>query len=81
MKLSKKERAFCEIMMEGYMARNPSGLLCVYEHMPVRNTVRLTWERSDFYSEKTTINDHYFKLVRWEDEPYSIEKMLEWEVE
>lgn len=40
-KLTTKERAFCEIIKNGYIARNEKGRLFFYSEKPVQNISRL----------------------------------------
>lgn len=83
-KLTKRQRAFCEAVGSGWLVRSFSGnVLNCYVNKPKRVD-------SKDYPYWTTHDDYYFtvhnylpkfEFIKWEDEPYSIEEMLTWEVE
>lgn len=79
-KLTAEEKAFLSIVKTGWIARDQAGgSLYWYSNKPER--------RSEIFDvagvEKTfSIPEvlNLFKFIKWEDEPYSVEKMLTWEV-
>lgn len=78
-KLTKRERAFCEVLKRGYIARNKNGLIHIYDLKPIK--VFEKWGRPR-YGNKFRIDDDLFMPILWEDEePYSVEELLKWEVE
>lgn len=81
-KLTKQQMAFCEAVETGWMARDKGGTLFWYCDKPVK-TVN-AWH-SGCGCPCVGISNYIFPeflFIRWEDEePYSIEDMLTWEVE
>ena len=75
-KLTKKERAFCEIVRHGYIARDKDGSLCVYDSFPVQRI--LSW----FEDLWIKIDPDTFRFITWESgKVWSIESLLKLEVE
>ena len=78
-KLTKRERGFCETVGSGWLARDRNGELYLHKEKPHK--------RSDDWSDDVDwsyLNPSFFPdfdFITWEDdEPYSIEEMLKWEV-
>ena len=79
-KLTKRERAFCEYAQSGYIARDEDEYLYIFTEIPYK-THYDQWECNDT-STCIAYGDELFQFIKWEDdEPYSIEEMLTWEVE
>lgn len=83
-KLNKYEKAFCEALNNGYIARDLDGSLFVFEKRPSK--ANETWRGDCFYvgfSTIKTINPKLkFNFVKWEDrEPWSIKELLKLEIE
>ena len=75
--LTAKERAFCEIVNEGYIARDKDGELYIYANEPPKREEQWCSD-VDFIP----LNNEYFSFIIWEDEkPWSIEELLKLEVE
>lgn len=89
-KLTQKERAFCELVETGWIARDASGYLFHCNLKPVKqdkNSLCYTspddsWEISLTYNENPKIKGVVFDFINWEDEePWSVEELLKLEVE
>lgn len=75
--LTAKERAFCVIVSEGYIARDKDGELYIYANEPPKRKEQWCSD-VDFIP----LNNEYFSFIIWEDEkPWSIEELLKLEVE
>lgn len=75
--LTAKERAFCEIVAEGYIARDKEGDLYVYANEPQKGKIQ--WCDDVDY---IPLNNEYFPFITWEDEePWTVEELLKLEVE
>lgn len=75
-KLTTKERAFCEIIKNGYIARNEKGRLFFYSEKPVQNISG--WRALNW----TEVNRDYFQFITWESsKAWSINELLALEVE
>ena len=75
--LTAKERALCEIVSEGYIARDEDGELYIYANEPPKGPAG--WSG---YINYIPLNNEYFSFIIWEDEkPWSIEELLKLEVE
>lgn len=75
-KLTKKERAFCEIVRHGYIARDKDESLCVYDSFPAQRT--LNWVEDRWVN----IDSDTFQFITWESgKAWSIESLLKLEVE
>lgn len=79
-KLTKRERAYCEAVEKGWLARDRNGELYLHKEKPHK--------RSDDWNydvEWSNLNPSFypsFDFLKWEDdEPYAVEEMLKWEVE
>ena len=75
--LTAKERAFCEMVTEGYIARDEDGELYIYANEPLKEKVGWSYD-----ADYLILNSEYFPFIKWEDEsPWSIEELLKLEVE
>lgn len=83
-KLNEKERLFCEMIEDGYLARDSNNALWWYEKTPFKNKV--AWESKDkHYSLNLDpvivllFKDNlHFDFIKWEDkEPWSVKELLE----
>lgn len=75
--LTARERAFCEIVSEGCIARDKDGELYAYLDSPIKEEVQ--WGADSDY---LILSNEYFPFITWEDEkPWSIEELLKLEVE
>lgn len=78
-KLTKKERAFCEIVRHGYIARDENGSIACHFPEPQKNIPRHSWH--NFYNYKIFLDENSFSFIEWKDEkPWSIEDLLKLEV-
>ena len=82
-KLTKNERKLCEILQEGYIARESNGVMAFYKEKPQK--IRdMYWGVLGSYS--NTISDYMFtdcnfSFITWEDEkPWSVKDLLKLEV-
>ena len=84
-KLTKRERAFCEVVQTGWIARDKSGDLYWYgDCEPVKNGASWTREKEHVkrLKEFNEINEAWgiFGFIKWKDEkPWSIEDLLKLE--
>lgn len=83
-KLTKRQKGFLEALQTGWGARDEDGSLYFYEGKPERYTGN--YMGSWHFSGKCVPTSYHmlpdFPFINWEDdEPYSIEEMLTWEVE
>ena len=78
-KLTKKERAFCEIIKGAtiaYIARDKDGTLCIYGGCPYQDIS--TWITSCWIE----IDTNLFQFITWESgKAWSMEELLKLEVE
>ena len=78
-KLTKRERAFCEAVQTGWIARDRNGSLCWFPDDAVVKKSGIIW-----HAEKYVCISHFklqFLCIKWEDEkPWSIEDLLKLEV-
>lgn len=85
LKLTKRERAFCEVVRDGYLARDETGSLYLYEHKPYKGYHLWLMDISPGSCVMVDRYERFFPLfdfIKWEDEePYSVKEMLEWEVD
>lgn len=77
--LTEKEMHLCKAFNSGYIARDKSRVLHFYAKKP-RKGLTGWWTDNNIY---TVIPPNLlFSFIKWEDEePYSIEEMLTWEVQ
>lgn len=81
-KLTRRQRAFCEAVGTGWIARDKSGYLFAYSVMPIKRSNKWTTPSCISYFDISSVFFTDFPFIKWEDdEPYSIEDMLKWEVE
>lgn len=79
--LTKRERAFCETMQEGWLVRDRHNTLYFFQSKPNRGDE--IWLVTGMKNGVMRIYPSMmpnFRFIRWEDEPYSIEELLTWEV-
>lgn len=82
-KLTKRERSFCEVVGEGWLARDKNGKLYLYNQKPLIRSYE-GWFLVDEGNVVFLSNDFFpdFDFIRFEDnKPYSIIEMLEWETQ
>lgn len=83
-KLTKNERKLCEILQEGYIAKESNGVMAFYKDKP-QKIREMYWGVLGSYS--NTISDYMFadcdfSFITWEDEePWKVEDLLKLEVE
>ena len=80
-KLTAEERTFCEAIaypQNKYIARDKDGDLFFFNDTPIRNESE--WVSEHFYA-TFKIAKSNFPFIKWEDEPWSIEDLLELEVQ
>lgn len=77
-KLTKAEKGFCEIIKDGYIARDKNGDLYLYNNPPY--VTETDW-RAD-YGHCTRLCSKFFPFITWEsNRNWSIEDLLKLEVE
>lgn len=77
-KLTKKERAFCEIVRHGYIARDKNGELYLYNNSPFH--AETVWRTSYGHCMKLCLD--FFLFITWEsDKAWGINELLALEVE
>ena len=79
-KLTKAERGFCEMVPNGYIARDKYGALYVYSNKPEKKQAewRCACEEDEYFE----IQHNAFRFISWESgEFWSIEDLLKLEVE
>lgn len=81
-KLTKRERALCEYLSDGYIARNEDGEMWWYPRAPIKTKGDYgCWEavallHLQIRSDKAPLN-----FIQWEDEkPWAVEELLKLEV-
>lgn len=78
-KLTAKEKAFLSIVETGWIARDKSGKLHWYSEKPQKNNAVFSiYGDGEFFFIAKILG--LFNFIKWEDEPYSVEEMLTWEV-
>ena len=79
-KLTEEEKAFLSIVKTGWIARDQAGgYLYWYSKKPERKSkIFDVYGIQKAFSIPEMLN--LFKFIRWEDEPYSVDEMLTWEV-
>jgi hypothetical protein len=77
--LTAKERAFCEIVGEGYISRDKDGeLFYSQSDKPYKDDEIWVVDCNDYI----TLPGDLFKFITWEDkEPWAVEELLKLEVE
>jgi hypothetical protein len=77
-KLNKRERNFCEYVETGWTAKDKYGSVNWCPEKPKKHDGHFWSGGAEF----CTILPDLFQFIQWEDEePYSVEEMLKWEVE
>ena len=78
-KLTKRERAFCEAVEKGWLARDKRGYLFLNREKPRKYPE--SWSRAIVLAYLEPSFYPTFDFITWEDdEPYSVKEMLTWEV-
>lgn len=77
-KLTKAEKGFCEIIKDGYIARDKNGDLYLYNNPPY--VTETDWRAN--YGHCTRLCSKFFPFITWEsNRNWSIEDLLKLEVE
>lgn len=77
-KLTKTEKGFCEIIKDGYIARDKNGDLYLYNNPPY--VTETDWRAN--YGHCTRLCTKFFPFITWEsNRNWSIEDLLKLEVE
>lgn len=77
-KLTKAEKGFCEIIKDGYIARDKNGELYLYNNPPY--VTETDWRAN--YGHCTRLCSKFFPFITWESNRYwSIEDLFKLEVE
>lgn len=81
-KLTKRERAFCEAVQTGWIARNSSEKLFWYKGEPYKHQYKY-WTCVDVgFRMGMDMFDLPFDFIKWEDEkPWAVEDLLKLEVQ
>ena len=81
--LTKRQRLLCELLNDGWIARDLKGALWYYPVVPTK--YEYTWNNYRTDKPVGCIDTDVFPdfpFIRWEDEePHSVKEMLKWEVE
>lgn len=78
-KLTKAEKGFCEVIKDGYIARDKNGDLYLYNNPPY--VAESEW-RSVGYGRYARLCSKFFSFITWEsNKAWSIEDLLKLEVE
>ena len=81
-KLTKRERAFCETLRAGWIARDENGKLHLFDLVSEPYKQNRTWFKRSVSCNHIRLNSDEFEFVKWSDEkPWSIEDLLKLEVE
>lgn len=81
-KLTKRERAFCEIIEDGSIVRDYGGALFVFERRCEAVKKNGQWmEESAFYNHIPIDSDYFSFITREDEKPWAIEDLLKLEVE
>lgn len=77
-KLTKAEKGFCEVVKDGYIARDKNGDLYLYNNPPY--VTETDWRAN--YGHCTRLCSKFFPFITWEsNRNWSIEDLLKLEVE
>lgn len=80
-KLTKRERAFCETVQAGWIARDEVGKLHLFDLVSEPYKQNRTWLKRSVSCNHIRLNSDEFAFVKWEDEkPWSVEDLLKLEV-
>lgn len=86
-KLNKAERAFCEAIKTGWIARNENNTMVLFmnDKKPVKNYYYNEWQNGGFLVYLNWIKDYnpkiLFDFIKWDDEiPWNIEELLKLEI-
>ena len=78
-KLTKRERAFCEAVQTGWIARDENELLWLFGDSSDIAKDNCEWISDSYFYQ---IKGELFNFVKWEDEkPWAVEDLLKLEVE
>ena len=77
--LTKREHALCEVVGIGWIARDENGALYLFDKKPAKGLT--FWKFGGIHIHMDPYFFPAFNFIKWEnEEPYSIEEMLGWEV-
>lgn len=79
-KLTKKQRAFCEMVGTGWLAADKGGGLFYYENKPTKSEIAGgVWKTNGKRAEPIYLDDMFpkFPFITWENSPVSIETLLD----
>lgn len=80
-KLTKKEKAFCELTGSGYIARDDDTDLWWHEFLPKKSKV-CGWVSGGQNIHLDVFDEISFSFIHWEDDlPWAVEDLLKLEVE
>ena len=82
-KLTKNEHKLCEILKDGYIARDKSGSLYSNIEKPFKSDSKSYWNIHGeyWYINNLILNDCNFSFIKWEDdEPWAVSDLLKLEV-
>lgn len=79
--LTQEEKTFVDMLKDGYIARDKSGLLLLFDGEPQR--LNIVWTNATIDSEGcfmhgrrcTKIDKEKFQFIQWENEPYKVEDL------
>ena len=83
-KLTKRERAFCELITDGYITRDGDMALWWNEYKPIKDMDFYEWSGTDCGNlvNLELFDEIPFMFIQWEDdEPWAVEDLLKLEVE
>lgn len=83
-KLTKRERLYCELVEEGWLARDSDSCLWLYINK-IPKKFSSSWDADTTNADVLELNvpnfSNAFSFIKWEDEqPWSIEDLLKLEV-
>ena len=80
-KLTAKERGFCEIVRSGYIARDQSGILWLFDMIPAKEDGYIAARWNSANGRREQLDGKAFMFITWEsDKAWSIEELLQLEV-
>lgn len=80
-KLTKRERAFCDAVQAGWIARDCDMTLCYFERKPVFKRGSWNAEGHYVYLQALGLNDDFMFIKDTDAEAWSVEDLLKLEVE